>query len=97
MFFQGSSDRPVVLKYTLRMNAAFYDSLDFCFNPIQNQLERSFIQTFSPDSIPEITLGTFNYFRTLEDAMNDILKFLLPLVLIITTFYTANNIIKVST
>lgn len=61
-----------------------------------NDLETSFIDTFGPQTLPKVSLKSFSYRESVEDSLTIALKILLPVFLIFSTFYTANNIIKVS-
>lgn len=90
------SGPPKVLSYSLRFTNLSYDLLHFCYNSVQNQLERGFIDSLVTTDLPTIWLGGFYYVQSIEDVLPAVLKSLLPLVLVLTTFYTANNIIKVS-
>lgn len=61
-----------------------------------NDLENSFIDTFAPENKPDVTLKSFHYVESVEDSLTIAFKILLPVFIIFSTFYTANNIIKVS-
>lgn len=91
-------DRPNILRYKLRYPGMYSDnSLSYCFQPLQNLLEKGFINTFDGAIIPDIFLKQFRYSRSFQDDFTSVLKFLLPVVLIFSTYYTVTKIIKVKT
>lgn len=63
---------------------------------IQNQLDKNFIATVNQTTVPEFNFTSFSYRRSATDEFIYWLKILLPLVLVLATFYTATKIIKVS-
>lgn len=66
-----------------------------CFSQFQYDIDKSFIELFS-SNYPEVRSASFSYWPSIHDQFTAILKFVLPLVLIFSTFYAVNNIIKVS-
>lgn len=69
--------------------------LHFCFDQFQAALEKQFLNFFNP-VYPEIMGAGFYYRASIHDQFTEILKSILPIVLIFATFYAVNNIIKVS-
>lgn len=97
LFYQNSTSRPNILRYDLRYPDFFFDGiLPRCFTFVQNQLEKAFISIFHETNISDINLTSFGYSRSTKDDFIILMKTLLPIVLIFSTFYTATQIIKVS-
>lgn len=69
------------------------------FIAIQNAIERSIITASSSlqaDDMPEIYIQRYPYPAYEEDFLLVILEFFLPFLILISFFYSATNIIKVS-
>lgn len=94
---QNSITRPTVLKYAIRLPELYYSDLHSCFHRVQNDLEKGFLGLFGTTGIPDINLKSFHYYQSLQDSLTEVMKVLLPIILIFSIFYAANNIIKVST
>lgn len=63
---------------------------------MQNALDLAFIESFGSTDIPEIHHRVFAYYESVTDSFLTLMKALLPWFFVLSAFYTASQITKVS-
>lgn len=67
-----------------------------CFYEVQNALDLTFIESFGSTDIPEMHHKVFDYYESVTDSFLTLMKALLPWFFVLSAFYTASQITKVS-